>query len=127
MNVLSLALGGLTGGSSGPPLASSILSATAALLAQQAFPAAGASGATSRDTAISGELGLSPAINALQQFATAQATGGSNTSASSAQALQLPPLPPMPAPAKAPDVPSDDHGQSNIVFSDAGGDGTLIH
>jgi hypothetical protein len=71
---------------------------------------------------MSGLLDLSSSINALQQAASAQ-----TTDTSAPPLINPPPLAPMPAPKPAPDVPTDDHGQSNIVFSNADADGALIH
>lgn len=122
MNVSSLAQGGLSGPSVGPSMTSSGLAIAALPLSGQSAAAVASS---SRDSAASGLLDLSSAINALGQMASAQGTDTSATLADSA--LQLPPLPPMPAPAKPPAIPTDDHGQSNVVFSDADDDATLIH
>ena len=125
MNLLSLALGGLAAGSPGSPLGSSTVSMTTSLFSGQSPIPALTADPSNRDRGMSGMLDLSSSVNALQQAASAPSTDSSAALASSA--LQFPPLPPMPAPAKAPAVPTDDHGQSNIVFSDADGDGTLIH
>jgi hypothetical protein len=126
MNLLSLALGGLEAGSPGAPLSSSEVSTVTSLFSGQSPVTALISQGSSRDSSMSGLLDLSSSVNALQQAAAAQ--GGSSSAASStSEALNLPPLPPMPAPAKPPAVPTDDHGQSNIVFSDADSDGALIH
>jgi len=125
MNLLSLALGGLAAGSPDSPLSSSAVSAATSLFSGQSPVTALLSNASGRDSGMSGLLDLSSTMNALQQAAAAQGAGSS--AASGTPAVDLPPLPQMPAPAKPPDVPTDDHGQSNIVFSDADGDGTLIH
>jgi hypothetical protein len=135
-NLLNFALGGLTGALSGSPLQSltgSPLQALSGLLGNAAngqTAGGAAAGVGSRDDQMP-ELGsISSSINLLQQAASSQgsSTSGSSADGSSADAgqLQLPPLPAMPAPAQPAAVPTDDHGQSNIVFSDSGADGSLI-
>jgi hypothetical protein len=74
----------------------------------------------SRDSQIADLSTISTSVNLLQQAASSTATD-------SADLLQFPTPAPMPAPKAAPAVPTDDHGQSNIVFSDSDADGTLIH
>ena len=125
MNLLSLALGGLAAGSPNSvqtPLAMTPPALSSSPLSSVTGPAT----QSNRDSGMSGLLDLSSAMNALQQAASTQGTG--TTAASDSTALQMPPLPQMPAPAKAPSVATDDHGQSNVVFSDPDDDdGALIH
>ena len=132
-NLLNIALGGLTGALSGSPLQSltgSPLQGLSGLLggAANGEPAGGAmAGLVSRDGQMP-ELGaISSSINLLQQAAASLGSSSSGGSSADAQQLDLPPLPAMPAPAQPAAVPTDDHGQSNIVFSDSGADGSLIH
>jgi hypothetical protein len=131
-NLLNFALGGLTGALSGSPLQSltgSPLQGLSGLLGSAANgqPTGGAlAGLVSRDGQMP-ELGaISSSINLLQQAASSLGSSSGGSSAD-AQQLDLPPLPAMPAPAQPAAVPTDDHGQSNIVFSDSGADGSLIH
>ena len=76
-------------------------------------------------------LSTATTVNALAQAAEAQtsssATASSVTSATTDPLAAQPSLPQLPAPQKAPTVPTDDHGQSNVVFSDSGTDGDLVH
>jgi hypothetical protein len=126
MNVLSLASSGLTGASSSSPLFSAAASSTLGGSAAAALTSA----LSPRDAAIAGLVDASPALNALQQAAgtlLGQSTSGQSTASSTNALVQLPPLPQAPAAQPAPTVPTDDHGQSNVVFSDADADGALIH
>jgi hypothetical protein len=131
-NLLNFALGGLTGAISGSPLQSLIGSPIQGLTgpgnASPTQGAGGLAGLVGRDGQMP-ELGdISSSINLLQQAANSLgASGASAGSDAGAQQLDLPPLAPMPAPAQPAAVATDDHGQSNIVFSDAGADGSLIH
>ena len=130
-NLLNFALGGLTGALSGSPLAPLIGAPLAALTASKTGHATGsASPATvsatpSRDSQIADLGTMSSSVNLLAQLASA--IGGTNASAASGEPLSAAPAPPIPAPAKPAAVPTDDHGQSNIVFSDSDVDGSLIH
>ncbi len=90
--------------------------------APAAASAAAAVPAVSRDAAISDLSDISSSVNLL----AAQASGTQSTSDPSL-ALNLPPLPQMPATQPPPQVPTDDHGTSNVVFSDPDAAGDLIH
>jgi len=135
MNILNFALGGLAGSSASPLALATGLPGTSLFSSGSAGAANAASPLAARDGLISDLPDISSMVNLLQQAAGSQ-NAGSPTSASqpvdssvSSQAplLNLPPLPPMPQPQQPAAVPTDDHGQSNIVFSDADNDGALIH
>jgi hypothetical protein len=135
MNILNFALGGLAGGLSGSPFAA-LTGVPIAMLLSHGSSAAGSAAlpVPARDSEIPNLADISSMVNLLAQAAgsqgaDAQATGSQSAGAtdSSAPLLNLPPLPPMPAPQKPSAVPTDDHGQSNIVFSDGDADGSLIH
>jgi hypothetical protein len=115
MNAMRAAPGAPTGGSPSlfPRLATD--SRPASLLARGSAltDTAAASG---RDDAAASLLDLPPTLNLLRA-----AAGVQSSDPSEAALLNLPPLAPMPAPKPAPSVPTDDHGQSNIVFSDPDG------
>jgi hypothetical protein len=85
------------------------------------------SSAAARDTAVADLPAVSNSVNLLAQAATASSTTSSSGASSSGEQLTLPPLPQMPAPQAPPAVPTDDHGTSNVVFSDPDADGSLIH
>ncbi len=85
-------------------------------------PAALSMTVPTRDDAMADLSTLSGTVNLL----AAAANGGGGSSAASEQ-LTLPPLPQMPAPKAPAAVPTDDHGVSNVVFSDADVSGDLIH
>jgi len=127
MNVVSPAPGARTAGSATAlPAAASRL--PAALPLEAPAGTATVAGSSARDRALTGFLELSSQVNGLYQAAGALAdTAGAPADTAGAPMLNLPPLAPMPAPKPAPAVPTDDHGQSNIVFSDGDADGTLIH
>lgn len=116
-NFLNFALGGLVGGLAGSPLQSVLRSPLQGLTGSRGTaPLGGAqfsgvAGLLSRDSQMPELAGLTSSTNLLAQAASDQPL------------LLLPPLAPMPAPAKAPAVPTDDHGQSNIVFADGATDG----
>jgi hypothetical protein len=136
MNLLNVAVGALTSANSplaGSPVASILLGSTS-----------GTAAAPARDSLISDLPDVSSTVNLLGQFASSQSSGvsvatdllgqltgsqasGTSTDGSQEPELTLPPLPPMPAPQKPAAVPTDDHGQSNVVFSDSDSDGALIH
>jgi hypothetical protein len=89
---------------------------------------AAAVGSSARDRALTGFLEVSSQVNRLfQAVGTLTGTAGAPADTADAPMPNLPPLAPMPAPKLAPAVPTDDHGQSNIVFSDGDADGALIH
>ncbi len=120
-NFLTLGLGGSTGGLAGSPLQSVAGSSLAAQAGSQITTTrslqTGTSGTASRDSQVADLSATTSAVNLLQQAAAAF----------DAPEPALPAAAPMPAPAKPADVPTDDHGVSNIVFADADVDGSLIH
>ncbi len=119
MNLLNVAGSGLAGGLPGSPLTPPAGSFAAPL--PSATSTLNGASVPARDSAIANISGISASVNLLQQAAA------STISVSAGPNLTIPPLPPMPAPKAAPAVPTDDHGQSNIVFSNQDADGALIH
>jgi hypothetical protein len=93
----------------------------AGLLGPAAATGGAAAPAASRDAAITDLSSISGSVNLLAQASGTQSGGDPS------QALTLPPLPQMPAAQPAPQVPTDDHGTSNVVFSDPDAGGDLIH
>lgn len=79
---------------------------------------------TSRDAQLADLAERSSSVNLLATASNALAAGGAGSA--DAPLLTLPPSPPMPAPAKPAATATDDNGQSNIVFSNADADGSLI-
>jgi hypothetical protein len=115
MNAMRAASGAPTGASPTSFLRPATGSQSASLLA--GGPArTGTAAASGRDDAAASLLDLPPTLNLLRT-----AAGVQSSDPSEAPLLNLPPLAPMPAPKPAPSVPTDDHGQSNIVFSDPDG------
>jgi hypothetical protein len=86
-----------------------------------ATTSSGTAPTSDRDSQISDLATISSSVNLLGQAASSQSASADEP------LLNLPALPAMPAPTPAPPVASDDHGQSNIVFSDPDTDGDLIH
>jgi hypothetical protein len=125
MNVLNLAQGLLTGAV--PSLLSAVGAGSASTSPASGTSAGAGSLITTRDGAMTDLLDASPAVNLLGQAAAALQTEASSSDSSQEPLLNLPPLAPMPAPKPAAAVPTDDHGQSNIVFSSPDADGAFVH
>jgi hypothetical protein len=124
MNAISATSSALAGGSgrvSRPPAPDSAAASPITVLLSGAATSFRTTAISSRDSAVSSSLDFTPSVDLLQQAAGMQGSAGS----AEQPLLNLPPLAPMPAPKAAPAVPNDDHGQSNIVFSDSDG-GTSV-
>jgi hypothetical protein len=116
-------------------ISSSIPLGAASALVPGSVPVASTAGTTTplfaslstRDAAVADLPALSSSVNLLAQAASTAASSASAGTSDPAEQLTLPPLPQMPAPQTPPAVPTDDHGSSNVVFSDPDADGSLIH
>ncbi len=94
---------------------------TGAALTDQRTSANVTSLPASRDAAVTDLSALTSSVNLLAAASSAQSPSDP------AAQLTLPPLPQMPATQPPANVPSDDHGTSNVVFSAPAADGDLIH
>lgn len=125
MNLLNAAAAMITS-----PLRPIAGSPIASYLSGQIGISGGALAVSARDSAISELSCDSTLVNGLQQFASSQTSEAGASAIDSA--LGAPGVPPMPSPKPAATGPADDHGRSNIVFSntdsdsDADADAALI-